>query len=152
MWLCAALGSVSLPTSENGERRAQAGELHQPQSSWDTQTGLEWIVVFSDRVLAARSWVYFQLWRSTGANTAWLGIAVRSPGREAGSDEDGHASAGQILVEKKPLSQELTFQRKRNKHMLEQIYASFQTRWHKWDSKNRQKILFSEKVGGKPAS
>lgn len=46
------------------------------------------------------------------------------PGTEGGSDEDGCAGAGQILNEKKSLSQELTVQRRKNKHMLEQTYVS----------------------------
>lgn len=46
------------------------------------------------------------------------------PGREGGSNDDACAGAGQILDKKKSLSEELTVQRRKNKHMLEQTYVS----------------------------
>lgn len=46
------------------------------------------------------------------------------PRTGAGSDGDGCAGAGHMLGEKESLSQELTVQRRKNGHVLEQTYVS----------------------------
>lgn len=69
-------------------------------------------------------------WGNLDSSLLWSGSSCQqlsyccAPGTGGGSDKDGCAGAGQILDEKKSLSQELTVQLRKNKHTLDQTYVS----------------------------